>query len=91
MSKMIFKYSIPIDDEVTLKLPPGAQIISALNQRETMCLYAIVDPKGLNEEAHTVVIRGTGHPFRGNEGEFIGTVSFADGGLIFHVFKKEQA
>lgn len=92
MTTAIYKYPVPLRDEVDLALPHGARVLSVLNQREELVLYAAVDvePNADSEPLH-LVVRGTGHAFQGNEGEFIGSVSFADGDLIFHVFKKETA
>lgn len=86
---MIYKYTISITDAVELDLPHGAEVLSVLNQREDLVLYAVVDPDESVIETRHFVVRGTGHRFSGNEGAFIGTVSFQGGSLIFHVFHRK--
>jgi hypothetical protein len=91
MTTAVYKYPVPLRDDVDIALPHGAHVLSVLNQREELVLYAAVDTEPVGFDPLELVIRGTGHAFQGNEGEFIGSVSFADGSLIFHVFKKEAA
>ncbi len=84
----VFKYTLPITNSAALDLPHGAEVLSVLNQREDLVLYVKVDPSEPVIEERHFVVRGTGHPFDGNEGAFIGSVSFQGGALIFHVFHK---
>jgi hypothetical protein len=40
----IFKYNLEVTDEQTLKLPPGSRVLSVINQRDNIVLYAFVHP-----------------------------------------------
>lgn len=85
---MIYKYTMPQHENVVLDLPKGAEVLSVLNQREELVLYAKVDPTATEVEPQQFAVRGTGHVLSGEEGAFIGTVSFMSGSLILHVFHK---
>lgn len=86
---MIYKYTMPQHENVVLDLPKGAQVLSVLNQREDLVLYAKVDPDTSEIEPQQFAVRGTGHRFTGEEGTFIGTVSFMGGSFILHVFHRK--
>jgi hypothetical protein len=61
-TKKIFKYVIPITDESELQLPAGAQILSVMEQRNEIVLYAIINTSV--EVTKKVLVRrvvGTGH------------------------------
>jgi hypothetical protein len=85
--KKIFKYPIPIDDEIVLSMPEGAEVLSVQVQRGQPCIWAVVNPTRPPVH-HTFEIRGTGHRFMGNEGRFIGSFQLENGYLIFHLFER---
>jgi hypothetical protein len=86
--KRIFKYPIPVTDHTRLLLPKGSRILSVLNQREQVVLYALVEDATLDTEVWVIEIRGTGHPAMDLEDfPFVGTVELA-GVLVFHVFAR---
>lgn len=94
MSLTIWKYGLMITDEQELTVPPGFRPLSVAVQRfdhggmgvhEELCLWAEVEPDG-TEEHVTVCLRGTGHPFVGNEGLFVGTAMMRGGSLVWHVY-----
>lgn len=92
--RRIFKYPLVITDEQEVELPVGAEVISALNQRGQLVLYAIVDDSVSKTEKRIVRIFGTGHVvdvYHGSNSEydFIGTVSMMNDELIWHVFVKK--
>lgn len=82
----IHKYTLEIDNVAAANMPRGARILSVGNQRESLCVWALVDTdKPKTGRGFRVV--GTGHPIENAERfAFLGTVQFRDGALVFHVF-----
>lgn len=98
---IIGKYKLTVTDRQVLEIPAPATILSVIEQHGDVVLYAL-----LNEKAPTVTkvidIYGTGNriPFERSTyegepqtepGKFIGTVSTANGSLIWHVFDATDA
>jgi hypothetical protein len=84
MSRAIWKFNLPIDDTSVAVMPEHAIPLAVAEQHGALYLWAEVDESApiAQREFH---IRGTGHPLRGNEGKYIGTVVMT-GGLVWHVF-----
>jgi hypothetical protein len=92
----IYRYAIEVADDV--RLPCAAtRVLSAARDRTAMDhhvgrleVWAIVDTDEPGKFT-TIHVRGTGHPLRGNEGRFIGTV--IEGAYVWHLFehKHDQA
>lgn len=90
---VIHKFPIELVNEQLVHMPAGAHIISVMEQRHEIVLYAVVRPSDLLESV-TIYVRGTGHPlnFAWNDyPRFLGTVSLHDGQLMFHVFEGRRA
>lgn len=90
--KTVYKYELSFDIRQKLELPKEAQILSVVEQRNKLVLYALVDQDKLEDkETIIVAILGTGHttgsPFV-DKCIFIGTVKMADGALMWHIFYK---
>ena len=83
--KTIWKYQLDLADHTSFTAPEPAEIISIENQRGILSAWVIVDPDA-PVVTRNLVVRGTGHPFQGNEGKHIATVQGHDGLLVFHVF-----
>jgi len=84
--KRIFKYPIQVTDHTRLTLPRGARILSVMNQREEIVLYALVEDSAYQNEAWEIEVRGTGHDASGlTDHTFLGTVEMHQV-LMFHVF-----
>ena len=88
---IIHKFSIRLDDlhdVVEFNMPVGAKVISIGNQKETLCLWAVVGTPVKKRELRRFRVAGTGHPLDVGfpVGRFLGTAQFADGQLVFHVF-----
>jgi hypothetical protein len=79
----VYKYGIPVGDDVIISMPTNARPLSVGMQGETMYVWALVNPTEDNT-LFRFSVRGTGHQLRGDEGEFINTV-FA-GRFVWHVF-----
>jgi DNA-directed RNA polymerase subunit RPC12/RpoP len=86
--RKIFKYSLPIDDEIEIAMPEGSEIVAVQIQDGTPCLWAIVDTDA-PLTTHRLCIRETGHIFKGNEGKYIGTFHYAND-FVFHLFEERQ-
>jgi hypothetical protein len=82
----IYKYDIPLTDHISLPLPLGSEILSVGNQRERLCIWALIDTDVRTEKVHKLRVAGTGHPLN-EDVQFLGTVQFMSGDLIFHVFE----
>lgn len=79
----VYKYTLPLDDYATIRMPRGAQPLSVGMQHDELQLWARVDP-GAEMEPRRFRIAGTGHP--GAEGKYVGTVLHFGGRLVWHVF-----
>lgn len=92
-SKVIYKYKLEITDYQKIYLPIGSKILSVANQREQLCLWALVDPDAnFGEHLHHVEIIGTGNPippvYQGMERVFLGTVVIEP--FVWHVFEQVE-
>ena len=82
---MIYKYQINWYGTDTLALPLGSKILSVLNQKETLVLYARVTNEE-DMEFHDISVANTGD-FIPEHAIHVGTVSFENGSIIKHVFR----
>ena len=74
--KVIYKYKLEITDYQKIYLPIGSKILSVANQRESLCLWALVDPDGnFGEHLHHIEIIGTGNPIP----------------IVWHVFEQVES
>ena len=83
----VYKYAIPFTDEFKLRLPAGAQPLSAGEQHGEIQMWALVDPAAPSME-RMFRLAGTGHPIDHAPGAllFVGTVQLRNG-LVFHLFE----
>lgn len=84
MSKRIYKYLLPDEGESTLRLPRGAELLTAQVQDLRLCLWCIVDPSE-EAEPRTFRIYGTGHPLPDDFGTYV--ASCQAGEFVWHVFE----
>jgi hypothetical protein len=91
MTKRIFKYPIELREQSEILIPEGSKILSVVNQREEIVLYAIVDP-GRELKPVRIRVEGTGWNIVTDHDEFIflGTVSMCGGEFMWHIFYKES-
>jgi hypothetical protein len=85
--KTIYKYTLPVGDNVAVSLPVGAGILSVHEQREQICMWALVDPNEKETEIRQFRIAGTGHDITEDLYQFIGSVHMYSSSLVFHVFE----
>lgn len=83
--RKIYKYVLTITDEQTLRLPQGANFLTAQMQREQLCIWVEVDTDRPLEPC-TFLIHGTGNPIGAERKRYIATVQ--DGPMVWHVFLK---
>ena len=83
--KTIWKFPFEITHHFALMLPDGASFLSVDMQRGTACMWFLVDRTAECVE-RLFELRGTGHPFDGTEGEYLGTFQVLNGDLVFHLF-----
>ena len=81
----IWKFPLPIGDEVSVAMPEGAKVLTVAAVGEAPFVWVLVDVSAPTVERRFAV-RGTGHPL-GDVGDYLGTFMLASGGLVFHVFE----
>jgi hypothetical protein len=88
--RTIWRYSwdlSELDDIIVTKMPSNATVRSAGTKfGNDLCIWAEVEPDNPLESRYFLV-RGTGHPFSGREGNFIDTVIYKNYNLVFHVYE----
>jgi len=94
MMNAIYKYQLPVQDQVELEMPEGAQILTVQTQEAhgggLPHLWAIVNTETSLKERRVFRIHGTGHQFRDEVGKreiYLGTFQLHGGSLVFHVFE----
>lgn len=83
--KTIWKYELQIIDRQEIDMPVGAEVLHVAEQNGVLCMWAVVEPDNVKAPS-TILIRGTGHYFTGDEGHHLGSVVTAGGALVWHVF-----
>jgi len=89
--RTIWKFVLNPND-LKLRIPAGAKILTAREQGDAVCIWAEVNPTAEPEERMFEVF-GTGHdmPFEPSvERTYIGTAMLNGGALVFHVYEKTQ-
>lgn len=76
-----------IRDLIALAMPRGAKMISVINQRESLCVYAEVNTSTKTFVKRYIAVYGTEHTVNlPPDYRFLGTVVFAMGELVYHVY-----
>ena len=86
----VYKYEISLDQAVTeLIMPEGSKILSVGNQNEALVLWAEAPITTLaTAEKKRIVCCLTGRDYiLSKDAVFIGTVLFAKGNFVVHVFE----
>jgi hypothetical protein len=87
MSRTVWKFTAPVQDQFAISMPIGAKLLSADIQEGIVCIWALVDPEeGL--ETRNFRLAGTGHPIAEHV-HFLETMVLHDGALVFHLFECE--
>ncbi len=84
----IWKYELlPITGAPFLmNIPDGAEILHVDEQREEVCIWALVDIDA-TPVSRSFAIFGTGQSVADNPMKYLGTAKLDNGNLIFHVFE----
>jgi hypothetical protein len=86
--QQVWKFILPIEDEITIKMPKNAQILHLDVQEQVgPCIWALCHTVASMEERKFFVV-GTGHAMPVKAGRHIGSFQLLDGRLIFHVFEE---
>lgn len=88
MAKAIYKFRLPVNDDITLWGPRVVRWLGVAVQRDEPCVWGVVDtdtPRQKNE----LVLRTTGHAINGKEGRFLGSFILYGGSFVGHVFEKQ--
>ena len=83
----VWKYILPIQDDVEVTLPKNAKILCVKEQKGDLCLWALVDPDEKETEPINLRIAGTGHPIIEDNLVYIDTVLMYDDNFVIHIFK----
>lgn len=90
--RRVYKYEFPIQDDLTIYLPIGAEILHVDEQHGIPCMWARVDPSA-QMEARRFRLAGTGHDLPSGLREdgypvlaHVGSFQMASGALVFHLF-----
>lgn len=87
----IWKFPFAVGDDISIKMPACAEVLSVGVQDNTACVWARVDP-AWPERVYHFRMYGTGHPLNPHDvGRFVGTIQMAGGALVFHVFEAATA
>lgn len=90
MKKQIWKFEIKDLSCAIFEMPKGSKILSIQTQKETPCIWVLVNPLNEKELRHFEVY-GTGHDISFNketELKFINTFQLHGGNLVFHLFER---
>jgi hypothetical protein len=89
--RTIFKYPLPVADEIAVTMPKGAQLLSVQTQHGVPCLWALVDTNAPMRE-RALAVRGTGHTCGSIPASaFVGTFQLEGGSFVGHLFDLGEA
>lgn len=91
----IWKYEVPGSDWFELSIPADAIVLTVQPQRESVCLWVMVDT---DKPQHNRLFRlaGTGHdvfagkPLSSLLVDYVGTFQLDGGRLVLHLFEAER-
>jgi len=91
MAMRIWKLPVPIDDQLAIPMPHGAQLLTVQIQHgEPMIWIRCEDDPQIAGRIHRKLAWvGTGHDCTGC-GAYVGTVQLEGGSLVFHLFDKGE-
>lgn len=90
--KTIFRYTLQVDDRVTMEMPENADILTAQDRNGMISIWAGIDTNAPKVQRHFAIL-GTGNPIEGEtlallvnqKLSFIATVQLR--GLVWHLFE----
>jgi len=82
----IYKFAVPISDDITIVMPAGARLLSVQTQHGAPSLWAMVDPSAPSVRRR-LALRGTGHNADSlSLAPFVGTFQTEGGAFVGHLF-----
>lgn len=84
--RTVYKWPVDPNDEITLNIPKGAEILTFQMQDDVPTLWALVDPEAETEQRH-FQLAGTGHPIDEAEVGYIDSIQMMGGQPVFHLFE----
>ena len=88
MSRKVYKYQLPLQEELKIPMPMGAKVLHFANQNEIPTIWVEVDTDE-QDRAKTFFIVGTGHDIpTGKTVVYIGSALFAGGNLVWHLYEE---
>ncbi len=88
----VFQYEIEEVDEAKVRLPLGAQVLSAGRKNDKVFLWALIDPGETRTKHRIFRIAGTGDEIAEvKELKFIGSVQSRGGPRILDIFERISA
>jgi hypothetical protein len=86
--KTIYKNELQLLDEQIITIPFGAEILTVQTQRETPCLWFLVDPNEGRLQEIKIAIHGTGHIIHEPRfKKYLGTFQLQGGSFVGHAFE----
>jgi hypothetical protein len=87
----IYKYTLLNQSAQRIKLPLGAQLLTAKLQHNVVCLWAMVDTSIIETEMREIEMLLTGQEIEVPYGRhYLGTVLINNGEFVFHYFERFQ-
>lgn len=83
--KTIWKFPFKITDHLEIQMPEDSLFLSVAEQNGQACIWCEVQPDKPTRLVR-FELRGTGHPFDGSEGYFLGSFQILSESLVFHLF-----
>jgi hypothetical protein len=89
MSHTVWKYPLPPTDVFAVDLPAGAEVLHVEQQRDTVCMWALVDPDQPLVRHRRFRLVGTGHPIPEptDARQHVGSFLVRGGAFVFHLFE----
>ncbi len=88
----VFQYEISEVDEAKVRLPLGAQVLSAGRENDKLFLCALVDPGETRTKQRIFRIAGTGDEIAEvEELDFIASVQSGGDASVLHIFERISA
>ena len=83
----VWKYPLTFEDRQVLDLPIGARVLHFGNQREVPCIWVEVVSECWETAQRVFRLAGTEHDLGIEKREYVGSVIFAGGDLVFHLYE----
>ncbi len=84
----IYKYPIPVNDNIELELPMNSKILTIQMQKSKPFIWALVNPGKTIGQVRHLELYGTGMDVPEGR-EYIGSFQMLGGDLVFHLFEKK--